>query len=46
MEHAEYLTGQLRLQDVLNVDLKVETVVAPALGGPRGQAHWPWEEGH
>lgn len=31
MEHAEYLTGQLLLQDVLNVDLKAEDTVGPAL---------------
>lgn len=31
MEHAEYLIGQLLLQDVLNVDLKAEDTVGPAL---------------
>lgn len=31
MEHAEYLIGQLLLQDVLNVDLKAEDTVGLAL---------------
>lgn len=31
MEHAEYLVSQLLLQDVLNVDLKAEDAVGPAL---------------
>lgn len=31
VEHAEYLIGQLLLQDVLNVDLKAEDTVGPAL---------------